>query len=79
MVTRRSTPAFAIGGIAWLDQANQCYDIALPIEGRWRCFICDETFASVASAFRHFGTNPRENPRCVESATPINTVEEGES
>lgn len=68
-VSRRSSPSFAIGGVSWLDHRGLCYDIALPVEGRWRCFICNETFSSVDSALRHFGTDPRQQPRCTHDKT----------
>ena len=67
-MSRRSSPAFAIGGVSWLDQSDECHDIVVPPEGFWRCFICDDRFYSVRAALRHFGVEPKKPPRCL--ATP---------
>lgn len=63
----RSTPAFAIGGIPWLGPSGKPSNVELPPEGRWRCFICNEVFTDIGSAFRHFGVEPKQPPRCVET------------
>jgi hypothetical protein len=59
----RSTPSFAVGGVAWVDVDGQRYD---PPCG-YLCFHCGEHFKHWYAARRHFG-DPGSNavPRCVE-------------
>lgn len=65
-MSRRSSPSFAIGGVSWLGPNGRPTNIVLPPEGHWRCFICNDVFSDVASAFRHFGVDPKKPPRCQE-------------
>lgn len=56
MSERRSSPSFAIGGIAWLDHNGKPGNATIrPPCGGWRCFHCNEHFTGWRAAQRHFG------------------------
>lgn len=65
-VTQRSTPAYAIGGVAYLTHENELSCVGDPVPSGWRCFHCNEHFTHWIAARRHFG-NPgkRAMPVCV--------------
>lgn len=65
-MTYRSTPSFAVGGVAWLDHTDDfssIYDI--PPCG-WRCFHCNEHFTDPKKALIHFGDpGSKKEPECL--------------
>jgi len=66
-MTRRTTPAFATGGVSYLDHMGETTTISQPTPTGWRCFHCNDHFWNWRDAARHFGY-PGEQPRptCVE-------------
>jgi hypothetical protein len=62
--TRRSSPAFSIGGVSYLDWAGELSEI-VPPPGGWACFSCGERFYTVRSALKHFGPpGNADRPKC---------------
>lgn len=45
------------------------------IEGPWRCFHCDEVFATREEAAMHFGTSEAQEPLCTVTAERYREVE----
>lgn len=67
-MTYRSTPALAVGGIAWLGPNDAPSDAKDCPPGGWRCFHCNEHFTHWMGALVHFG-RPGSNraPECLEA------------
>lgn len=67
-MTLRSTPAFAIGGVPWFNEAQalgRWFDPG-PACG-WRCFHCNCHFTDWRAAARHFGVaGVKSGPLCRE-------------
>jgi hypothetical protein len=63
--TRRSTPAFAPGGVPYHNGDHDQYEPG-PSCG-WRCFHCNCHFHNYRAALRHFGQpGSDQTPRCLE-------------
>lgn len=67
--SRRSTPAFAAGGLGWEPDPRDPSKgwIEIPFAG-WVCFHCAERFLPTPRGRRlaqlHFGSDPFRLPRC---------------
>lgn len=69
-VTRRSSPAFAIGGVSWVQPDGKHYD---PPCG-YLCFHCGAYFRHWLYASRHFGKTPEDLPACIGAAYELADV-----
>lgn len=71
-MSRRSTPAFAIGGIPYLDHMGEVTSIEDCPPTGWRCFHCNMHFTHWRAALRHFGMpGAKKIPLCIRGENDV--------